>query len=164
MWEEMIRGSSIPYAERVYCPNENCSYVMSKTELSRSKSPRGDPSGLKRCVKCRGSFCVSCNVPWHYMRSCKDYINSCPNNDARLKSLANLCGWRQCPNCHHMVERSSGCNRITCRCGNAFCYKCGSGWNNHLLDCYARYDDVAIMGFLLLLLILVVLAPFLLAK
>ncbi|OBZ78844.1 E3 ubiquitin-protein ligase itt1 [Grifola frondosa] len=35
-----------------------------------------------------------------------------------------------CPNCHVHVEKSMGCNHMTCaRCGNHFCYRCGEKLN-----------------------------------
>ena len=30
-----------------------------------------------------------------------------------------------CPHCSSLVERSSGCNHMTCKCGGDFCYQCG---------------------------------------
>lgn len=32
---------------------------------------------------------------------------------------------RPCPRCHVIVSRSEGCNKMTCVCGNSFCYACG---------------------------------------
>ena len=28
-----------------------------------------------------------------------------------------------------MIERTEGCNHMTCKCGNQFCYVCGANWN-----------------------------------
>jgi len=33
----------------------------------------------------------------------------------KLKILANQKLWRQCRNCKHMIERSEGCIKLTCR-------------------------------------------------
>ena len=33
--------------------------------------------------------------------------------------------FKQCPHCNFWVERTAGCDHMTCRCGKAFCYKCG---------------------------------------
>ena len=32
---------------------------------------------------------------------------------------------KKCPSCRQLVEKSQGCNAITCRCGICFCYICG---------------------------------------
>lgn len=37
-------------------------------------------------------------------------------------------GWRACFKCNAVVERSTGCNHMTCRCSAQFCYHCGSRW------------------------------------
>ncbi|KAF2560860.1 hypothetical protein F2Q70_00014851 [Brassica cretica] len=120
---QRIKENSIPLAERVYCPYESCSHLMSMTELSR----RGSYSGFGRCFKCHGDICFHCRVSWHFNLSCNDYRRLFPNkyredgvDDAKLKSLASLNGWRQCPKCYHMVGRSYGCNRITYSAGMRF--------------------------------------------
>ena len=33
---------------------------------------------------------------------------------------------RQCPRCRAHIEKRSGCDMMTCRCGHLFCYGCGS--------------------------------------
>ncbi|KAG2493664.1 hypothetical protein HYH03_008178 [Edaphochlamys debaryana] len=45
----------------------------------------------------------------------------------QLKSLAMMRSTtRQCPMCHMAVEKSEGCNKMTCAyCGTFFCWKCG---------------------------------------
>ncbi|VVB16687.1 unnamed protein product [Arabis nemorensis] len=123
MWEQRIEEDSLPLSERVYCPYISCYYLMSKTDLSSSVE-----FGLRRCMKCRGFFCVDCKVPWHSRLLCTDYKKLQPdpqndNNDVKLKSLAKLKGWRQCSKCQHMVERTCGCKHMTCKCGNHFCYE-----------------------------------------
>ncbi|CAA7025046.1 unnamed protein product [Microthlaspi erraticum] len=107
MWEERITEDSIPLHKRLYCPNPRCSYLMSTTELLSSSE-----STYRRCFICGTSFCIYCKVPWHSKLSCSDYKKLHTNlqdDDAKLKSLANLKGWRQCGRCQHMVELSSGC-------------------------------------------------------
>ncbi|KAL3008630.1 hypothetical protein AAZX31_07G042800 [Glycine max] len=46
-----------------------------------------------------------------------------------LMELAKNKCWRRCPKCNFYVEKVDGCKHITCRCGNEFCYACGSSWN-----------------------------------
>ncbi|EOA25904.1 hypothetical protein CARUB_v10019283mg, partial [Capsella rubella] len=124
MWEERIKEESVPMADRVYCPNTNCSSLMSKTELSKS---------IKQgCVKCTMPFCINCKVPWHDNMSCNEYKRLMGTNltteDKKLNLLANRMMWRQCGKCKHMIERSEGCIHVTCRCGYSFCYTCGAEW------------------------------------
>ncbi|CAA7054315.1 unnamed protein product [Microthlaspi erraticum] len=120
MYKQRMKEVFTPMRERVFCPYPSCSHLMSKTELSSTSSCE---SGLRICSKCSGSFCVHCNVPWHSGLSCTDYNKSSldkknydPRYDAKLmKFMEKTYGWRQCVKCHHMIERSSGCARITCR-------------------------------------------------
>ncbi|CAH8323426.1 unnamed protein product [Eruca vesicaria subsp. sativa] len=110
-WKEMTKEELIPYNERVYCPYERCSYLMSRTELVLVSA-----CGHGRCFKCGGSFCYYCKAPWHGMLSCTDYKKRNPDTqNAKVISLANRNGWRQCGKCNHMVERSNGCRNMTCR-------------------------------------------------
>ncbi|CAH8323392.1 unnamed protein product [Eruca vesicaria subsp. sativa] len=141
MWKQRIKENAIPVTERVYCPYLRCSALMSKTKISESaKSLQSayPASGVRRCVECRGLFCVDCKVPWHGKMSCTEYKKLHPNppaDDVKLKSLASNKMWRQCGKCQHMIELSQGCNHITCRCGHEFCYNCGGGWNQKTGTC-----------------------------
>ena len=61
---ERIREGQIPPTEKIYCPYPKCSALMSLSELihpaqqSCSKYTVADAVTLRRCVKCRGFFCV----------------------------------------------------------------------------------------------------------
>ncbi|XP_002878925.2 E3 ubiquitin-protein ligase arih1 [Arabidopsis lyrata subsp. lyrata] len=124
MWEKKTKEDLIPVTNRVYCPNPRCSTLMSETELS------GLIIGVRICcVKCGEPFCINCKVPWHNNFSCEEYKRLHPNateNDGKLKDLANEKLWRQCSKCKHMIELSSGCVSVICRCGHEFCYRCGA--------------------------------------
>ncbi|CAN8252660.1 unnamed protein product [Cochlearia groenlandica] len=135
LWNQRIKENAIPVAERVYCPFPKCSALMSKTKISesaRSLLSVYPTSGVRRCVECRGLFCVDCKVPWHGKMSCTEYKKLHPNppaDDVKLKSLANNKMWRQCSKCQHMIELVQGCNHIVCRCKFEFCYNCGGEWD-----------------------------------
>lgn len=38
--------------------------------------------------------------------------------------------FKQCPKCRRWVEKTQGCDHMTCRCGGEFCYKCGGPYRN----------------------------------
>jgi hypothetical protein len=42
---------------------------------------------------------------------------------------------RECPKCRHGIELIEGCNSITCKCGEIFCWLCGKGG-------FKRSDDI----------------------
>ncbi|KAJ0261371.1 Uncharacterized protein HA466_0045050 [Hirschfeldia incana] len=141
MWKRRIKDNAVPVTERVYCPYPRCAALMSKakiTESAKSLLSVYPDSGVRRCVECRGLFCVDCNVPWHGKVSCTEYKKLHPippADDVKLNSLASNKTWCQCEKCLHVIELTQGCNHITCRCGYEFCYKCGGEWNKETGTC-----------------------------
>ncbi|KAL5711340.1 RBR-type E3 ubiquitin transferase [Ranunculus cassubicifolius] len=138
---------SIPATEKVYCPYPKCSVLMSRAEvLPYTNGVRIgiEQSMIKKCIQCRGIFCINCKVPWPNGLSCYEYKMRNPNptvEDAKLKSLANTKSWRQCKKCSHMIELAEGCYHITCRCGYEFCYMCGAEWRNKKATCNCKIWD-----------------------
>ncbi|CAD8120162.1 unnamed protein product [Paramecium sonneborni] len=45
--------------------------------------------------------------------------------DDQFTNLMMISKCKQCPNCKSWVEKSSGCDHMTCRCKFQFCYACG---------------------------------------
>ncbi|PSR89993.1 E3 ubiquitin-protein like [Actinidia chinensis var. chinensis] len=138
---QRMKEDSIPVTEKVYCPYPKCSALMSKVEVlehSKKMFVIVEPSGLRKCTKCGGLFCINCKVPWHKKMSCLSYKRENPTplaEDAKLKTLADRNLWRQCVKCNHMIELAAGCYHMTCRCGYEFCYTCGAEWKNKKATC-----------------------------
>lgn len=54
------------------------------------------------------------------LRKEKELINEVRNMEYINKEA------KQCPSCRIAVQKSEGCNKMTCtNCGNFFCFKCG---------------------------------------
>lgn len=76
------------------------------------------------CHSCQRLFCAQCQVPWHPWHAgytCKQF-QKMPTADVEgrtcddaFKELVRNKKWRECPNCHSVVERVSGCIVMTCR-------------------------------------------------
>ncbi|CAM0950566.1 unnamed protein product [Alopecurus aequalis] len=141
---QRIREGQIPPAQKVYCPYPKCSALMSLSEVihpmqaSSSKHTVVDAATLRKCVKCRGSFCISCKVPWHDRMTCSSYKMMHPHahsGDAKLESLAEHRRWRKCVKCKHIIELAEGCYHMTCVCGYEFCYTCGKEWKGKKPTC-----------------------------
>lgn len=49
-------------------------------------------------------------------------------DDKELKFFQDNLHYRQCKSCKFVIEKNQGCNHMVCRCGNQFCYVCGSDW------------------------------------
>ncbi|KAJ4152947.1 hypothetical protein LMH87_009464 [Akanthomyces muscarius] len=75
------------------------------------------------CIWCEAATCAWCKEAWHGE-------GECPADGAALETLrmAEERGWKRCPECRTLVELSTGCNHMTCRCGAEFCYSCGEEW------------------------------------
>jgi len=69
-------------------------------------------------------MCVMCRGPPHPANI------ACPQDRDRqiIDQLAEDEGWRRCSKCAVLVEHKEACQHMTCRCGNQFCYVCGSQW------------------------------------
>ena len=63
------------------------------------------------CELCLNAYCSQCLLSVHE--------GECDNHEVEYfeKNLH----YRQCKKCRIIVERSSGCNHMTCRCGYSFC-------------------------------------------
>lgn len=86
---------------------------------SSSRHTAADAATLRKCVKRRGSLCLSCKVPciWHYSMSYYEYKMRYPHahpGDVKLQSLARQRLWRQCVKLQHMIELAEGCYHMIC--------------------------------------------------
>lgn len=120
--KQRIKEASIPIKEKIYCPIEKCSALMSKSEVleysQRLLAEAERSAGARLCKECNSSFCINCKVPWHSNMSCYEFKRRYPDlatEETKLKKLAATNLWRQCKNCNHMIELSSGCYHIICR-------------------------------------------------
>lgn len=147
--KEKHEAESDPTA--VPCPRPDC-----QTLTGAREEDKGDRESFRQCKKCSMPFCVWCRKTWHAPMPCSlpatsSLIEKYDASDARerlvmerrfgrkniLKLKARyeeeranqewLKGKTQpCPNCSTYVEKSSGCNHMTCApCGTHFCYCCG---------------------------------------
>lgn len=73
------------------------------------------------------------------------------DHDQALYQLMETMGWRRCPDCGTLVERTTGCPHIVCVCGGEFCYLCGERWVGRGAGCPNRCGWPTQEGFLGLL-------------
>jgi hypothetical protein len=111
-----------------FCPTPDCTYVVSWA---------GDEDGPPRvdCPLCLCSRCLLCGGRHAAHRACESATEapSGPAEAARhaeeeqatteYMARANI---RKCWRCGSGVVKSSGCDKMKCRCGYRFCYKCGA--------------------------------------
>lgn len=118
--EILYAENSIPHKDRMYC--HNCSFPFPKNK------------SVLNCTKCQATTCVKCSMPWKRKHTCKE-------TDLETKDSINKAGFQQCI-CGCIIERSDFCNKIKCRCGRTFCYKCNEDYDKGVKKCdCAIYDD-----------------------
>eukprot|EP00899_Mesostigma_viride_P021889 jgi/Mesvir1/29701/Mv00934-RA.1 len=100
----------------MFCPHLGCSrFLGSQQALARTD--------CHKCPSCDGAFCGSCGRLPH--------AGVCAHereDELALKRYALIYGWQQCLKCRCFIELTQGCNHVTCRCGNEFCYVCLAAW------------------------------------
>ncbi|XP_074348046.1 E3 ubiquitin-protein ligase RSL1-like [Apium graveolens] len=116
-WCDLLCETAVLEIDRCYCPHGECSVLILNECGERVKK--------STCPNCKKLFCFSCHTPWHAGYSCDEGRELRDANDYAVGVLAEKEKWQRCPACHHCVERISGCNYVTCRCGTRFCYNCG---------------------------------------
>ncbi|KAL5077246.1 hypothetical protein RYX36_016230 [Vicia faba] len=127
-WESAICESSISLRKRFYCPYKNCSLLLVNDGVEVVTSCE--------CPSCHRLFCAQCKVPWHADMSCRRFQKSKTGRDnekqldEKFYELAKRKKWQKCPKCSIHVQRTGGCEHISCRCGCNFCYKCGKDWKH----------------------------------
>lgn len=105
----------------VWCP--------SKPHCGRALRLCGRATGEFTCevvCECNKRFCFGCQEEAHTPASCemwrswrdKETGESVTSDWLRANS-------KPCPKCKKPVEKNGGCNHVTCRCGQSFCWHCG---------------------------------------
>jgi len=105
------------------CPNTSCEALIEEPNAPLPKSL----TEFSCPMMCGTHICTNCRLRRHPGRGCLE-DESVALANAALYSIAQLNGWRRCPRCRILVERTFGCSHILCRCGCHFCYRCGSKW------------------------------------
>ena len=111
-----------------HCPTPDCSNIVCWT---------GEEDGvpLCNCLVCNKKSCLVCGVsPYHNGMTCEEYIHSNTSmsesdktaNEQAFQQYMQNSNIRVCGRCKNAVVKSSGCNKMKCRCGFRFCYVCGS--------------------------------------
>ena len=101
------------------CPTPDCPYVF----VANGQS-------FYQCEVCKKQYCLTCRVEYHNKMNCKQYQQTIIDKktalaDTEFLNFVKGTNYKQCPNCKFWVEKSSGCNHMTCRCRYEFCYVCG---------------------------------------
>lgn len=80
------------------------------------------------CLSCKVKTCVECKEG--EARHLTPDQHPEPEKDEENAKLAETEGWKYCPNKKYnkIVEKIEGCDTMTCKCGQQFCYRCGNSF------------------------------------
>lgn len=118
-FEDILEASFASYIQRHpqtfrYCPKPDCGMIYRITSTNE----------FNTCRKCLTVTCTSCHVP-HEGKTCAEYKDEASGGYEALKKLKKELGIKDCPRCTTPLEKTEGCNHMTCRgCGSHICWVC----------------------------------------
>ncbi|KAG7093612.1 hypothetical protein E1B28_007277 [Marasmius oreades] len=112
-------------AEFHYCPSPDCTQVYRPAP----------PGTVLQCPSCLVKICPRCHVEYHEGFDCPEK----EGGDRLFDEWARDHGIKHCPGCKIPIERTEGCNHVTCtRCRSHICWVCmetfprGEGIYSHM--------------------------------
>ncbi|KAK2856370.1 hypothetical protein Q5P01_005105 [Channa striata] len=109
-----------------------CPQCSEFTSLKKHNSNRSEHKYKIQCSNCQFVWCFKCHSPWHNGLKCRDYRKG----DKLLRSWASVIEHGQrnaqkCPQCKIHIQRTEGCDHMTCmQCNTNFCYRCGERYRH----------------------------------
>ncbi|KAG8626373.1 hypothetical protein KVT40_005318 [Elsinoe batatas] len=97
-----------------WCAQDKCSSGQIYVAELVAKDPK------VCCNSCESVNCFSCRTSWHEGISCKDHQDPIKREEALLKDYKETLGTmrkavtKRCPTCGCGVEKTDGCNHMTC--------------------------------------------------
>lgn len=83
------------------------------------------------CALCGQMICFFCKNDWHEGLKCEEAMNK------EFKLYQNNFCVKECPSCHHGIEKVDGCNHMTCgKCHFEFCWLCGGHYSSKHYEWY----------------------------
>ncbi|XP_040919637.1 probable E3 ubiquitin-protein ligase RNF217 [Toxotes jaculatrix] len=102
------------------------------TSLKKHNPNHSEHKYKIQCSNCQFVWCFKCHAPWHNGLKCRDYRKG----DKLLRTWASVIEHGQrnaqkCPQCKIHIQRTEGCDHMTCtQCNTNFCYRCGERYRH----------------------------------
>ena len=106
----------------MYCPTPDCRGIFKLLKNSNTSF-----SSPLQCWDCQKPVCIKCQKPYHFGLTCYEF-RTFTKEDYEVSAQLSNNKWKKCMNCRFWIEKNEGCNHMTCKCGNSFCYVCGKKW------------------------------------
>lgn len=127
------------------CPQ--CSLFTRLNTRSLHTAGRAEDKYKVQCSQCQLVWCFRCHSPWHQGLRCRDYRRG----DKQLRKWASVVEHGQrnaqkCPRCKIHIQRTEGCDHMTCtQCNTSFCYRCGERYRH--LRCFGDHtSNLSVFG------------------
>ena len=132
-------------SDKKTCPN--CCLITEHKLPRRFRRYRAEDVRIT-CSSCQFEWCYRCHAPWHRDITCKQFQHGEKQFKSWTKATSKkgVANCHKCPLCRVYIQKSSGCNHMTCnRCKTEFCYRCG-GFYNGLPGLGDHYTKTSIFG------------------
>ena len=98
-----------------YCPTPDCPQIY-----------RLGPAGtVIQCSECLTHVCTFCKIEWHEGLTCIEIQEYNDPETRKNVTLMKELGIKPCPNCKTLLEKTMGCNHMTCTgCKTHLCWVC----------------------------------------
>ncbi|KAK7035765.1 ATP-dependent RNA helicase DEAH12, chloroplastic [Favolaschia claudopus] len=120
-FQQLLESAFLRHVERhpehfKYCKTADCTQIYRCTATATAMT----------CPSCFLTVCSRCDLEGHEGMSCEDKrLQSDPGEQERRNDeWAQTNGAKRCPTCSVWIQKTEGCNHMTCRCGAHICWVC----------------------------------------
>ncbi|KAJ7043094.1 hypothetical protein C8F04DRAFT_1229325 [Mycena alexandri] len=120
-FHQLLEAAFLRYIEQhpeefKYCKTPDCTQVYRRDTVATAIT----------CPSCFFTVCSSCDEENHQGINCEDKrLQGDPGEQERRNDeWARANGVKRCPTCSVWIEKTEGCNHMTCRCGAHVCWVC----------------------------------------
>lgn len=89
---------------RIYCSNPDCGLFIPSANHGRRAA---------HCPNCGKRTCMSCDQKSHWGPCSRKLLRERRESENAVLKLAESKGWKRCPSCLNIVQKSEGCNNMT---------------------------------------------------
>jgi hypothetical protein len=125
VFESVLKSCFEEYVQRHpesfhYCPTPDCGYIYRSTTNTLS----GSKPAAYTCPNCLEPTCTSCHA-MHGEYTCAEYKDIASGGYEALEKLKKELNIKDCPKCSTPMEKTDGCNHMTCGgCKAHICWVC----------------------------------------
>ncbi|EAR97041.1 helicase carboxy-terminal domain protein (macronuclear) [Tetrahymena thermophila SB210] len=120
------KNKKVNLSKFIRCTSINCDSFFGKKYYDKNQQEVDVdmPSELK-CPECFYSFCLKQTT--YGIMKLHNYHSTgycLAESDQQVVEQLKKLNYKQCPGCNDMIQKSMGCNHMTCKCGAHFCFQC----------------------------------------